>query len=142
MAETQSENEWIKSEARKANHTAPEEGFWLGATDFIEEGHWYWESTQPFEFTYTDWGHLEPNNRFNRQHCLAILKFFDYHWGDEKCDWDNLNYICERRLVGTLLSIHRNTFSCLYFTLTFLIFEKCDLKHLHLVLLYKPVERL
>ncbi|KAL3853023.1 hypothetical protein ACJMK2_016609 [Sinanodonta woodiana] len=106
MVETRDENEWIKSQARKANHTDQDQGFWLGATDFIGEGHWYWESTQPLQFTYTDWGQLQPNNRNNSEHCLAILKYFDYAWSDEKCDWDNLNYICEKSIFEVIISVN------------------------------------
>nr|ANG56318.1 C-type lectin [Meretrix meretrix] len=92
--ETDTEQHWVRQQALKFNHTDLDDGFWIGGTDWGNEGTWIWEPSQT-PISYIVWGQGQPNNRNNSENCLASMKYFDYIWSDEFCDWDRLQYICE-----------------------------------------------
>ena len=78
--------------------TGEDEGFWLGATDWSNEGDWVWESNNKLPLTnFAVWGKGQPNNRNNSEHCLAAVLYFNYIWGDEYCDGLNIQYVCEKK---------------------------------------------
>ena len=54
--------------------------------------------------SYKTWGDQQPNNRNGSEHCLAALKYFDYKWSDEFCNWDHLQYVCEKQYVTLTLT--------------------------------------
>ncbi|XP_065368715.1 perlucin-like [Calliphora vicina] len=67
--------------------------FWLGATDLGHHGRWTWFNTGRPLF-YTNWGPGEPNNGYNREHCLQLLS--NGQWNDYDCDSQQL-VICQNR---------------------------------------------
>ncbi|XP_053400370.1 perlucin-like protein [Mercenaria mercenaria] len=95
--ETQAEQDWFKKQALTFNYTEDDDGFWLGATDWENQETWIWEPTkQPM--TYKVWGGNpvpQPNNRNGSENCLAAVKFFDFLWSDEFCNWQRVGYVCE-----------------------------------------------
>ncbi|KAL4240169.1 hypothetical protein ACF0H5_000963 [Mactra antiquata] len=93
----------FKKVAETYNHVLDDDGFWLGATDWEVEGKWVWEATG-HQFSYSNWGNTQPNNRNGSENCLAAVKYFDYAWSDEFCDWDNhINFVCEKAETSTPL---------------------------------------
>ncbi|XP_052778510.1 perlucin-like protein, partial [Mya arenaria] len=93
--ETESEQRWFHTQALTFNHTDGDQGFWISGSDWEQDKHWIWESTGA-ALTYQTWGFQQPNYRNGSEHCLAALKVFDYKWSDEFCDWDRLQYVCEK----------------------------------------------
>ena len=85
--------------------TKDDQGFWLGGTDFSNEGRWQWISSNNFtDITYSIWGATQPNNRDGAEHCMAAVNYFNYSWSDERCDYGNiLQYVCEMRYVAYLI---------------------------------------
>jgi len=57
--------------------------WWLGGTDFFQEGVWRWERTAS-TFNYTNWGPNEPNNQ-NVEGCLELWTG-TMEWNDYSCD--------------------------------------------------------
>ncbi|KAL4240168.1 hypothetical protein ACF0H5_000962 [Mactra antiquata] len=99
--DTPAEQAWFKSIAETYNHTDEDDGFWLGATDFVIEGKWVWETSKT-AVTYVPWGAGQPNNRNGSEDCMAAVKYFDYIWSDEFCDWSHhINYVCEKAETST-----------------------------------------
>ncbi|XP_060592377.1 perlucin-like protein isoform X3 [Ruditapes philippinarum] len=104
VIETAEEQTWFRKEALTFNHTDGDTGFWIGGANFNNDGNWIWEPTNK-PLTYAPWGSppQQPNNRENRELCLASMKYFDYSWSDEYCDWDVLQYVCEKKDTGTTI---------------------------------------
>ena len=73
-----------------------DDGFWLSGTDWAVQDSWVWEATST-PFTFALWGAGQPNNRNGSEDCLAAMKYFDYLWSDEYCNWNRLQYVCEKR---------------------------------------------
>ncbi|XP_061169441.1 CD209 antigen-like protein 2 isoform X2 [Saccostrea echinata] len=73
--------------------------FWIGGTDMLVEGNWFWLSTkQPF--AYTDWyatSH-EPNGGI-RENCAHLGSHVHFHWNDADCHM-LYNFICESESIG------------------------------------------
>ncbi|XP_062618052.1 secretory phospholipase A2 receptor-like [Saccostrea cucullata] len=68
--------------------------FWIGGTDMLVEGNWFWLSTkQPF--VYTDWyaTSKEPNGGI-RENCAHLGSHVHFHWNDADCHL-LYNFICE-----------------------------------------------
>merc|ERR1712137_367211 len=97
VIETPEEQAWFKTQAYTFNHTDLDDGFWLGATDWTQSGTWLWEASNQAPLTgYEVWGSGQPNDRNGSEDCLAAMKYFDYLWSDEWCNWVRLQYVCER----------------------------------------------
>ena len=79
--------------------TIGDSGFWLGGANFNNDGNWIWEPTgQPI--TNAPWGSppQQPNNRDSSELCLASMKYFNFDWSDEFCNWQGvLQYVCEKK---------------------------------------------
>ena len=58
---------------------------WLGGTDDVKEGNWYWINSD--EFYYSNWNPGEPNNDSNIEHCLELMTS-DNHPGQ----WNDVPY--------------------------------------------------
>ena len=77
--------------------TIGDSGFWLGGTNFNNDGNWIWEPTNKAIIN-PPWGTDQPNNRNNSELCLASIKLFNYDWSDEFCNWEGaLQYVCEKK---------------------------------------------
>ncbi|XP_071149104.1 uncharacterized protein [Mytilus edulis] len=89
--------------------------WWIGLTDINTEDTFVWVSGQPL--TYTDWYQgtlIQPDNRRTNgdepANCAALVKSYQYQWGDEDCN-DYKGIICESRQV------FNTAFMLLYFTI-------------------------
>ncbi|XP_062566878.1 ladderlectin-like [Saccostrea cucullata] len=70
------------------------ECMWIGGSDAIIEGQWYWMTSQ-MTFTFADWVEGEPNNDRGGEDCVHINPNSDYHWNDAKCTIA-YKFICEK----------------------------------------------
>ncbi|XP_048771395.2 perlucin-like protein [Ostrea edulis] len=73
--------------------------FWIGGTDMLVEGNWFWLSTNQ-KFTFTDWyatSH-EPNGGIN-ENCAHLGSHLHFHWNDAECH-TLYNFICETESLG------------------------------------------
>merc|ERR1712088_1082648 len=73
--------------------------YWLGASDFYEEGTFQWANGDPF--TFTQWGDGEPNNSGDED-CIAMSSRNSYNWLDLDCATrdhsSEMHYaVCENR---------------------------------------------
>lgn len=59
--------------------------FWIGGTDMLVEGNWFWLSTKQ-NFLYTDWyaDTKEPNGGIN-ENCAHLGSHVQFHWNDAEC---------------------------------------------------------
>ena len=65
-------------------------GYWIGATDKSQEGHFKWETTQK-SLTFKNFAHGEPNN-IGDEDCLVVRS--DGKWNDIPCD-ANAMIVCQ-----------------------------------------------
>ncbi len=65
---------------------------WVGATDIISEGQWYWVNGEKVRCTF--WQQDQPDNRFDDEDCANLIKLFDYKLNDQLCN-DKENFICQ-----------------------------------------------
>ena len=73
---------------------------YIGGTDVLYEGLWYWLNGEPVNFT--DWADTEPNGGSN-ENCIEYKYYFYdniFAWNDINCNEDPSNdsggyYICE-----------------------------------------------
>merc|ERR1712172_189060 len=73
--------------------------YWLGGSDFYEEGTFQWANGDPF--TFTQWGEGEPNNSGDED-CIAMSSRNSYNWLDLNCAQrdhsSEMHYaVCENR---------------------------------------------
>lgn len=70
-------------------------GFYIGLTDIVEEDTFVWISSGKTA-TYTNWGTIQPNNRYGNENCVVFRNEPGYvmTWTDDPCT-DLNNYICE-----------------------------------------------
>merc|ERR1711962_1422006 len=73
--------------------------YWLGGSDFYEEGTFQWANGDPF--TFTQWGEGEPNNSGDED-CIAMSSRNSYNWLDLDCATrdhsSEMHYaVCENR---------------------------------------------
>ncbi len=98
---SEDENLLIKNFVDRGEKT----GYWLGATDELQEGVWQWITGE--EFNYTDWYSDNPNNTGKREHYLEIRKDYGNQWNDDTIDKFlqsallNEGFICEIELPHT-----------------------------------------
>lgn len=73
--------------------------FWIGGTDMLVEGNWFWLSTKQ-NFLYTDWyaDTKEPNGGIN-ENCAHLGSHVQFHWNDAECHL-LYNFICESESIG------------------------------------------
>ncbi|KAK3101324.1 hypothetical protein FSP39_002679 [Pinctada imbricata] len=72
------------------------QGFWLGATDDQQEGHWIWiKDREPVD--YSDWAPGEPNNKDSEENCLEYFAEQSFKWNDAPCRLKR-RFICEEAL--------------------------------------------
>ncbi|XP_052778675.1 galactose-specific lectin nattectin-like [Mya arenaria] len=73
--------------------------YWLGGTDAVSEGEWYWANIVE-KIMYTNWKQGEPNDNHahtnHHQDCLAIYSETGL-WDDGWCETQH-NFICEIQL--------------------------------------------
>merc|ERR1712156_831221 len=69
---------------------------WLGASDLVEEGKWYWATSDiPLSEGFTYWTPGQPDNAANgKENCL---EFWDSHrrWNDRTCDTKQA-FVCQK----------------------------------------------
>jgi hypothetical protein len=68
----------------------------LGATDFIKEGQWLWE-TNGTNVTYARFNPGEPNGNIN-ENCLGMLTESG-NWADVPCQSTYSYHVCEKPTV-------------------------------------------
>ncbi|KAF7643166.1 hypothetical protein LDENG_00244160 [Lucifuga dentata] len=73
---------------------------WLGASDYQEEGTWFWSDGSPFYIGY--WCSGEPNND-RGQHCLHM------NYGSGKCCDDLWCHLVMLHLIPKLQSLNRRS---------------------------------
>lgn len=70
---------------------------WLGGTDDVKEGNWYWINSE--DFTLSDkWNSGEPNNDGNGEHCLELMTSDNHpgQWNDISNESTRVKgFICE-----------------------------------------------
>ncbi|XP_063443383.1 perlucin-like protein [Mytilus trossulus] len=95
LAEVNSQNvgAWLKRQASQRGG-----GWWLGATDLVQEGTWKWTSGN--QIGYSDWAYGEPNNTGQDQDCLQLWDKESYLWDDLWCTSER-NYICQRKTCNS-----------------------------------------
>lgn len=76
------------------------DAYWLGATDKDKEGVWMWVDGRLM--TYTNWGHLQPNNKQLAEHYLLMVvrhgnAKVNLKWSDQPktADGHRPGFICE-----------------------------------------------
>ncbi|KAH3843092.1 galactose-specific lectin nattectin-like [Dreissena polymorpha] len=99
--ESDREQKFIQAQvfSTMGSQTDPLKFFWLGGTDAVSEGEWFWANiVEPI--TYTNWNPGEPNNDNNHddhhQDCLAMYSSSGL-WDDGYCEVKH-NFICEIEL--------------------------------------------
>ncbi|XP_013880211.1 galactose-specific lectin nattectin [Austrofundulus limnaeus] len=66
--ETQGESTFVKELVyRSAGYNKPA---WVGGSDAVKEGFWFWSNGTPF--TFKDWGPGEPDNNGGNENCMMI----------------------------------------------------------------------
>ena len=67
---------------------------WIGLNDLRSDRDFRWsDGTTP---TYWNWGFLEPNNKFKKEHCVNIIGQGQMKWNDNDCI-QRFGSICERK---------------------------------------------
>ncbi|XP_057367612.1 CD209 antigen-like protein D [Daphnia carinata] len=72
--------------------------FWTSLTDAIDEGTWYWESTDTALLPgYSHWCYRQPDDAglFGGEDCMIINYESDGCWNDADCDNDKYDAICQ-----------------------------------------------
>ena len=73
------------------------DGYWLGATDIIEESNFVWPGGIPMAYTYwhsNAWS-SQPNDNDNPpQDCLIATSGSDHRWQDKPCE-QLKQFLCE-----------------------------------------------
>lgn len=64
--------------------------YWLGASDDVAEGDWYWVTGEPWE--YTNWYWNQPNNDQYGEHYAEIQTWTGYNWNDGEKEGDSGDY--------------------------------------------------
>merc|ERR1712154_83267 len=93
LAEIKTEEQNLIFEGILYEH--PGVSVWLGATDLVEEGKWYWATSDiPLSEGFTYWIPGEPNNAANNENCL---EFLDGHrrWNDRTCNTKRA-FVCQK----------------------------------------------
>lgn len=67
----------------------PELNYWIGLTDFVQEGQFVWGSDYK-GLDYTNWHKGQPDNS-NNEDCVMVYGQHALTWNDLDCDWDDLN---------------------------------------------------
>ncbi|XP_061194496.1 macrophage mannose receptor 1-like [Saccostrea echinata] len=67
--------------------------FWLAGSDLALEQQWMWLPDET-AFDYTNWASGEPDNLYNKQHCILMDSSRSYQWTDEDCE-ESRNFICQ-----------------------------------------------
>ena len=71
-----------------------ENKWWMGLTDQVSEGVWFWvDGSFP---SYTNWHAGEPNDAGGNEDCAQLNRFGDDTWNDEPCSRE-FYYICESK---------------------------------------------
>ncbi|CAJ1082999.1 hepatic lectin-like isoform X2 [Xyrichtys novacula] len=78
----------------------PEDKFWIGLTDSVNEGEWLWVDGSPLNERFTFWGQNEPDNLMHDdargQDCARVGGTgFSKHWFDRSCRSPQKS-ICEK----------------------------------------------
>ncbi|XP_057202411.1 galactose-specific lectin nattectin-like [Triplophysa rosa] len=69
-----------------------QKGVWIGGTDAVTEGQWWWRNGEPFSWTF--WSPGQPDN-LGEEDCMSVgIGGLAY---DEKCN-KNLYYACSKKL--------------------------------------------
>ncbi|XP_037330821.1 C-type lectin BpLec-like [Pungitius pungitius] len=77
----------------------PAEGnTWLGLSDNHKEGAWMWTDGSKVEFTY--WGPEQPDNEYEREHCVQTNYLGLKSWYDWPCS-HNVPFVCASRLSSS-----------------------------------------
>lgn len=68
---------------------------WLGATDIVAEDDWLWITGEAWG--YDDWGHMQPTNDGDAEHCLEIHidEGEPNYWNDSVCSRSTNHVMCE-----------------------------------------------
>ena len=68
---------------------------WLGATDLVSEGSWYWATSDvPVTAGFTFWLPGEPNNKHGAD-CMEFEQYGYRNWNDEKCE-NKKSFVCQK----------------------------------------------
>ncbi|GFR72907.1 lectin C-type domain containing protein [Elysia marginata] len=89
----QAEYNFVVGKLRKlsANH------FFTGGNDIDEHGVWTFRHSKRPVAQFGNWYENNPNNLGGNQHCIEIVRSFNYQFNDQECDIKG-NYICESEM--------------------------------------------
>ncbi|XP_060589123.1 perlucin-like [Ruditapes philippinarum] len=96
--ESEAESQFVTAYLKNfsASATDKDHYYWIGGTDAVSEGSWYWINVVK-PITYTNWGPGEPDNSpamsSHHQDCLAIFESSG-KWDDGWCETRH-NFLCE-----------------------------------------------
>ncbi|XP_076109265.1 perlucin-like protein [Mytilus galloprovincialis] len=69
-------------------------GYWMGAADFQNEGHWRWVHDSS-KVRFSQWLPGQPDNGGDNEHCAHFWSAHQYQWNDAPCHQHGMGYICE-----------------------------------------------
>ncbi|KAL3879777.1 hypothetical protein ACJMK2_032063 [Sinanodonta woodiana] len=74
------------------SHSGACSNVWVGATDVVSEGQWYWVNGDKVRCSF--WQQDEPDNSQDNENCANLLTIFDYKLNDQPCQ-DKESFICQ-----------------------------------------------
>ena len=86
------ENVFIK-EMMREHHVLD---VWLGASDSLQEGEWFWSSSGSSMDVFSDWAAGQPEvYTQGHEDCLDFALGTYGHWNDAECAWE-IPFICQK----------------------------------------------
>ena len=67
---------------------------WMGASDVIKEGTWFWVKSGTPIAGFTDWAPGQPNNRYHHEDCM-VFDWSKGQWNDQSCSLKN-PFVCQK----------------------------------------------
>ena len=84
----------------------PEQTVWVGATDLVSEGKWYWAaSDMPVSSAFTYWNPGQPDNgQPGGENCMEFMNSVNSgnHWNDNQCDSKH-SFICQKTIENIVI---------------------------------------
>ena len=86
------ENDYIKQMMTEYHA----QDIWLGGSDLLQEGTWYWAVSGGGLDEFSDWTLGQPDlNSIGDENCLEFALGKYGHWNDAVCSWE-IPFICQR----------------------------------------------